>query len=126
MPATTALASWVIRRRARSYSGLPRAPSSPLTTPAIPSMSTVTKTRNGRLLPWCGRLAGPLQLRVERVAQPVAQQVERQHGGEDGEAGEDRDVRRQLQELPAVAEHRAPLGRGRPDAQAQEAQAGRR
>jgi hypothetical protein len=44
-PRTAALASAVSRTRLRSYSAWPGLMSSPSTTPAIPSMSTETRTR---------------------------------------------------------------------------------
>ena len=46
-------------------------------------------------------------LRVEPRAQPVAEEVEREHGDRDREAGEDLDPRRLGQHVAPVGEHRA-------------------
>src|SRR5690606_34407369 len=59
-----------------------------------------------------GRPVGGGQPRVERVAQPVAEQVERQDGEEDRDPGERGEVGGAEDELAALPEHRAPL-RGR-------------
>src|SRR5262249_29490446 len=46
--------------------------------------------------------------RIRCVAQPVAEQVEAQHGDEDGQAGERGDPPGRGQELPALDDHVAP------------------
>src|SRR4051812_45902072 len=51
-----------------------------------------------------------LQLRVEGVAQPVAQQVEGEHGDQYGEAGKGDHPPGTLDELAAIGEERAPFG----------------
>src|SRR2546425_6344023 len=48
------------------------------------------------------------QGRIRRVAQPIAEQVEPQHGDEDGEPGERRDPPGRGQKLPAFDDHIAP------------------
>ena len=71
-----------------------------------------------------GRLADPQRsFGIEGVAQPVAQQVDRQHQGGQRDAGEDRDppVARQ-QDLVAEADQRAERGLGRRQADAEERQ----
>src|SRR5690606_27725448 len=70
-----------------------------------------------RLVPTFGSTDGP---RVEHVPQPGPQQVEPQDRDHDGEPGEDRRPRRDLDEAPAAAEHRAPGGRRRRRSEAQE------
>src|SRR4051794_26379075 len=51
------------------------------------------------------------QLRVERLAQAVADQVEAEHGDDDRDAGDDREVRGALQVAVDLRQHRPPLGR---------------
>src|SRR4051812_29728488 len=113
-PATAALASSVISRRARSYSGFPGWPCAGWTTPATPSMSAEMNTFMLGLLRragWSG--AGSSQLLVQRVAQPVAEQVERQHGDEYRQAREQREMVRYAEIAPALGQHRAPFRAGR-------------
>src|SRR5260370_28594787 len=50
-----------------------------------------------------------LQLRIEGVAQAVAQQIEGEHGDQDGEAGEGDDPPCPLDEFPPVGQQRAPF-----------------
>ena len=59
------------------------------------------------------------RVRVERFAQPVAEQVEAEHERRDREAGEDQRPGRGYPVVARVVEHRAPFGRRRPRAQAQ-------
>ncbi len=56
-----------------------------------------------RSTPEVGRRAG-----VEPVAEPVTEEVEGQDGAEDREPGEDREMRSDEHERPAVVQHRAP------------------
>ena len=70
-----------------------------------------------------GSVAHPL-LRIERVAQAVAQQVEAEADDEDGQARDGRDPPLVEQYLPAGGDHRAPFGRRRLGAEAEEAEAG--
>jgi hypothetical protein len=65
------------------------------------------------------------RLGIERVAQAVAHQVEREHRDQDREARQRDDPPRALDELERAREHRAPLGRRRLRAQAEEAERGR-
>jgi len=46
-----------------------------------------------------------LQLGIERIAQSIAHQVERQHGDEDGEAGKSHHPRRALDEFERAGQH---------------------
>ena len=55
-------------------------------------------------------IARPRSTRVERVAQRVAEEVERHHDGQDGQARENADPPR-VEVLDRVGHHRAPLGR---------------
>ena len=61
--------------------------------------------------------------RIQRVAQPVADQVERQHDQEDRQAGKHREPRRLRQEALRRVQHRAPGRRRRLLAQTEERQA---
>src|SRR5436190_598996 len=54
-----------------------------------------------------------LELWIERVAQPVAHEIESEHSDENRKTRESHDPRRSLYELQRIGEHRAPLGRGR-------------
>ena len=58
--------------------------------------------------------------RVQEVAQGVAHDVEGQHDDQDGEAGQEHDVRAQDDELPAGREHAPPVGGGRLRAEPEE------
>jgi len=64
------------------------------------------------------------QARVERVAQAVAEQVEGQHGNHNRQAGIKDEVRRTENLVALRAEHRAPFGRRRLGAQAEEGKRG--
>ena len=64
--------------------------------------------------------------RIRDVAQAVAQQVEAEADDEDGHARDGRDPPLVEQHLPAGGDHRAPFGRRRLRAEAEEAQARRR
>src|SRR6267143_2661356 len=57
--------------------------------------------QTGRLPPWRGSL-GP-QPGIERVAQRIAEEIEREHGEADGQAREDGHPRRGLRELDGRA-----------------------
>src|SRR5919198_813657 len=58
-------------------------------------------------------LATGAQLRVQRLAQPVADQVEPEHRDDDREAGDDREERRDTEVVVHVRQHRSPLRRRR-------------
>src|SRR5205085_3382553 len=65
------------------------------------------------------------ELRVPGVTERVAEQVEREHGQADREAGEDREPRRLLHERAArAAQHESPRRRGRLRPDTEEAQRG--
>src|SRR6185503_18975928 len=66
---------------------------------------------------------GSTQRRVEGVAQAVAEQVEAEHGDEDGQAGEGGDPPRRGEELAAFHDHVAPAGQRRLGAEAEIAEA---
>ena len=59
---------------------------------------------------------------IEPIAEPIPEDVEGEDEERDRDAGRDHQVRRDLDELPAAREHRAPLGSRRTDAEAQEAE----
>lgn len=63
-------------------------------------------------------------MRIEKVAQAVAQQVEGQRGEAQGQTGEGGRPPGLLQVILRVGDHGAPLRRGRLHSQAQEAEAG--
>src|SRR5690606_24722416 len=76
----------------------------------------------GSLMSCLSRGLAAVRPGVERVAQAVAEEVEREDRDHDHGAGEDRDVRRAAQVAPPLVEHGAPLGRGRLRAQPEEAE----
>ncbi|CAN3994054.1 Integrase, partial [Dysosmobacter welbionis] len=65
-----------------------------------------------------------LQLGVQGIPQSVSQQVQGEDGQHDGKARERAHPPGRPEILPAGADHRTPLRRGRADAQADEAEAG--
>ncbi len=67
----------------------------------------------------------PPQFRIERVPEPVAQQVEGEHHPHEGEAGDGEQVRGQRHVGARVGEHGPPFGGGRGHADAQEAESRR-
>src|SRR6266511_5933660 len=69
-------------------------------------------------------LVSRLEARVERVAEPVADQVDPEHGERDRGAGEDGAPPVVGQVVSSLAQHRAPLRRRRLRAEAEEAEAG--
>src|SRR5262245_12712239 len=94
--------------RCASGLGKPDAPASGGKT--WPWQSTMPKSGMGS----SGALPG-----IEPVAQPVPEYIEGDDQQRDGDAGRDDHVGRDLDELAASGEHRAPLGRWRPDTQAE-------
>src|SRR3984893_7629206 len=64
------------------------------------------------------------QARVERVAEPVAEEIDAEDGDENGQAREGREPPRRGEVHATVGEHAAPGRGGRLDAQAQEGQRG--
>src|SRR5579859_2491086 len=119
------------------YVGLTRACVATAPTPArangqsepTPKNLVVTATPS---MPVCGSRAtmekvmssSLLESRIERIAEPVADQVEAQDSQEDGEAGKEREPGRLADELPSETEHGAPGGRRRLGAEAEKAQRG--
>src|SRR5690349_19673257 len=85
-------------------SSLTLTPSTACITPAVVGKSTerFSMSRSGMVL--------ALQLWIEGIAQAVAEKVERQHGDEDGKAGEGHHPPSAQHELARVGEHRAPFG----------------
>ncbi len=76
-------------------------------------------SRRRRSRPWAPSAAVS---RVEPVAQPVPEDVEGEDQERDGDARRDDEMRRDLDELAARGEHRAPFGGRRPNAEAEEAE----
>src|SRR5438132_829717 len=112
----------------------PDSPTQPTTSPtssvrSIPSTamtgaaSAPNSTRRSSISTRAMRLLS-LELWIERVAQPVAHEIESEHGDENRETRESHHPGRALDELERVGEHRAPLGRRRLRPQAEEAQRG--
>src|SRR2546425_12350003 len=69
-------------------------------------------------------LVSSRRVRVENVTEPVADQIERQHGDHDRNAREHRDPRRGLQIRPPLVQHVAPRRRRRLRRQPEIAQRG--
>src|SRR5215510_2899477 len=82
--------------------------------PANPASVRATSVRiASRLIMRFSSLArARSERRVEHVAQPVAEEIEAEHGGEDGHAWEGRAPPGRGEELPALHDHVAPA-RGR-------------
>src|SRR5262249_51569208 len=70
--------------------------------------TVVAKSRNERLKKRSARSSRP---RIERVAKPIADQIERKHGQEDGEPWPDRHPWRVDEKPLRGIEHAAPCGR---------------
>src|SRR5712691_11210143 len=66
------------------------------------------------------------ELRIQRVAEPVAQQVDAERRERERRAGERGQPPRDVEKVAALREHAAPRGRGRLDAEAEEADRGLR
>src|SRR2546422_89974 len=66
------------------------------------------------------------ELRIQRVAEPVAQQVDAERRERERCAGERGQPPRDVEKVAALREHAAPRGRGRLDAEAEEADRGLR
>ena len=108
----------------------PDSPTTPSTSPASMANETSSSARSdaaagrefdGQVLD--GRAAPSAQPRVQRVAQPVAQQVDRQHHQHQGDAGEDRHPPLAgEQEVVADPDQRAERRLGRRQADAEERQ----
>ncbi len=71
------------------------------------------------------RKAAGLQLRIEHVAQAVADEIDADRQSEDDEARNGRHMRRHLDQIAALAEHAAEIGLRRLRAEPEEAQARR-
>ena len=67
-----------------------------------------------------------VDLRIERVAQAVAEKIEGEHREEDGDDGEDRRMRRRHEVGAGLVEHRAPFGHRRLRAESEEGERRRR
>src|SRR5690242_12720772 len=81
-----------------------------------PSATAVSR----RVLLICTFPWGSSRPGVEGVAQPVTEQVERQHGREDRQTREEHEVRVDLIPVRGVGEHAAPGGGGRADTDPEE------
>src|SRR5882724_11952524 len=114
-------------------------PDSPTTPTISPESSVMSRPSTARKAPrWVWKStdklrisssatrvpASALQFRIERIAQPVAQKVEREHGHEDGDAGEIHDPGRAQEEFPGVGHHGPPFGGRRLGAEAEEPEGG--
>src|SRR6185436_7221575 len=66
-------------------------------------------------------VASEPELGIERVAQPVAQQVDAQRGEGQRGAGESGQPPRDVEEVPRLAQHAAPRRRGRLHSEAEKA-----
>src|SRR5580765_8962960 len=96
---------------------LSAAPSTAWTTPSSVSKWTVRSSMVRRSV--TRRPSHALHSRIQHVAQRVADQVEREHRGHDGHAGEEEDPPLPGDDVPgALGGHRPPLARRRPDAEA--------
>src|SRR5882672_932834 len=77
-------------------------------------------------LPTCrsalGPSSAPLELRVERVAEAVADEVDGEHRGQDGKAGEGDHPPGAQDEFARIGERRAPFRSGRLRAEPEEAE----
>src|SRR5213593_2128263 len=90
---------------------LPPQPAAARATAAAPIANT------GLMLPPCLSLRHP---RVERVADPVPEQVERQHGEQERGAGEREEPPRAVEDRRRLRDHLAPARLRRVDADAEE------
>src|SRR6185295_12328541 len=112
----------------------PDSPTSPSTSPRSTVKLTRSTARSGpvavrnsvtRSSTWSsGGTELDLQPRVEGVPQPVPEEVHREHGQHDREAGEGGEPPRGRDVVAAVREHPAPRRGGRLDAEAEEGQGG--
>src|SRR6266849_2336259 len=100
----------------------PLSPTSPRTSPRSMAKLTPSTARSTpcAVAKWVSRSCtarsggtSDLEARVERIAQPVAEEVDGQHGQHDGEAGEGGEPPRGGDVVPSIREHPAPRGRGR-------------
>src|SRR3954453_11541080 len=98
----------------------PVVPGPPQATTVIAATAPSATAVSRRVLLICTFPWGSSRPGVEGVAQPVTEQVERQHGREDRQTREEHEVRVDLVPVRGVGEHAAP-GRGRgPDADPEE------
>src|SRR5579864_8552244 len=92
----------------------------PSTALTMPSLVAKTVCRSWTSSRGAANWTSLLQARVEGVAGGVAEQVRGEHGDEDRHAGDDHEVDRVEEVALRVAEHVAPAGSRRLDAQAEE------
>src|SRR5579885_1504861 len=83
---------------------------------------TTTRAASKRRRTMYEPISGPPLHGVQRVAQAVAEQVEAEHRQHDGQAGEEHKPGRAAIVALSFVDHPAPGGRGRLDADAQEAE----
>src|SRR5262249_27223278 len=102
-------------RTMQGATAVPRVEESAVRTSSAPDARAPTVCRLGDNLSDTsrGRLLGLLEPRVERVPQPLPEQIESEHGDEDGEAGEEREPRVRLDEGDVGLEIPAPARRRR-------------
>src|SRR6185503_14087718 len=107
----------------------PDSPTTPRISPASRSRLTSSTARSTppmvgkrtqRLRISTSAMDSPLQLGIERVAQPVAEQVEGEHRDQDDEAGEGDHPPGAQHEFARIGEHGPPFRRGRLGAEAEE------
>src|SRR5882724_2399678 len=97
----------------------PDSPTTPKSSPFSKVRSTPSTARNGPRWVWnsterlriSSSAISALQLGVEGVAQPIAQEVEGQHRHQDCEAGEGYGPIGALDVLPRIGQHGAPFRR---------------
>src|SRR5690606_9262545 len=95
-------------------------PSTARSLPAAVSNSTVRFLISSRAM-----VSRPLQLRVQRIAQAIAHEVDGEHGDENGQSGEGDNPPSAQDELTGLRQHRAPFRRRRLRTHAEEAERGR-
>src|SRR4029450_9809711 len=109
----------------------PDSPTMPSTSPSLserltPSTACITAACEGnstcRSSISSRAIALSLELGIERVAQPVAQQVECEHGDQDHDSRKSDDPPGAQHEFAGVGQHRAPFGRRWLRAQPEKAQ----
>src|SRR4029450_7166627 len=102
-PAEAETSRWVFASCATpGVTALPK----PIATRATTSRNGTIRSRIGVLLSYVS------QLGIEVIAEPVAQEIQGEHGEHDGEPGEHRDPPGGDDELAPVGDHQAPGGQG--------------
>src|SRR5436853_283437 len=109
----------------------PLSPTSPRTSPRPMAKLTPSTARSTpcAVAKWVSRPCtsrsadmSDLETRIERIAQPVAEKIDGQHGQHDREPGEGGEPPRGGEVVPSIREHPAPGGRGRLHAEPEEGQ----